>query len=93
MSTPNATVASKDLARALDLLDGLHTILLSFHAEQRGKDEYDALIRQLEKLDGIEMTWDALRYQPSVGQGWTHLADSVRELRERLLAGYADAAL
>jgi hypothetical protein len=38
-------------------------------------------------------TGQALRYQRLLGQGWSYVADSVRELRGRLLSrGNADAA-
>jgi hypothetical protein len=88
-----ATVRTADLEAALDYLDGLVTILQTFHAEQRGRREHDELLSQLQARQGIGMRWEPLRYQQGVGSGWEFVARNVEELREHLLGPYTEAAL
>ncbi|MFQ1002605.1 hypothetical protein [Modestobacter sp. SSW1-42] len=89
----DATVRTADLEAALDYLEGLVTILRTFHADQRGREDRDELLAQLQALEGLGMKWEPLRYQEGVGQGWESVAQNVAELRERLLGPYTEAAL
>jgi hypothetical protein len=93
VTAKNATVRTVDLAEALDYLEGLIVILRFFHDEERGSRESDELLDQLQAVHGFGMKWEPLRYQSGVGQGWSYAADNVAALRERLLEGYANAAL
>ncbi|HET7068302.1 MAG TPA: hypothetical protein VFI21_11945 [Nocardioides sp.] len=89
-----ATVRTEDLGHALDYLEGLQLILETLHKERRGREESDDIVDQLHALDGYYPTsWDPIRYQFGVGQGWSYVAHNVGELRARLLEGYSDAAL
>jgi hypothetical protein len=44
-------------------------------------------------MDSDAMSWEPLRYEEGTGLGWEFIARNVGELRQRLLEGYADAAL
>lgn len=89
----HATVPTEDLASALDYLDGL-VVLLELLADRReAKDASSKLLTALQTMDSAEMSWEPLRYQRGVGMGWTYVAENIRELRERLLTNYGEAAL
>ncbi len=95
-STDNAApeytqVRTRDLAQALDLLEGLQHILSSFHEDERGKIAPDPLLQELEGIHGHGYNWEALRYQAGVGEGWSYIGASIGELRARLLERYAEA--
>jgi hypothetical protein len=94
LSSPNAVVRTQDLEAVLDYLQGLQLILSGFHAEERGRADDDPILSQLQEMDCLSaQNWDALRYQTGVGQGWQYVAETVGELRTRMLDGYANAAL
>ena len=88
-----ATIRTGDLEATLDYLEGLAEILTTLSSERRGRDEDDDLLTRLQALSGFDMSWEPLRLQRGVGAGWSSVADNVRELRERLLGPYAEAAL
>jgi hypothetical protein len=90
---PDAKVKTTDLEEALDYLEGLSVIMRSFDESGRGREGRDMLLEELRAMDSEGMNWEPLRYQPSDGQGWILIANSVDDLRRRLLEGYADAAL
>ena len=91
--TPDVNIRTDDLARTLDYLDGLLTILQRLSNDRVGKDAGDPLIGQLEEGTAYSDAWDALRYQVGVGAGWSHVGENIADLRDRLLAAYGDAAL
>lgn len=88
-----AHVWTTDLEQALDYLDGLVVILEQFDTEGRGRDHEDDLTQRLENMDSQGGNWKPLRYQTGVGTGWKPIAESVVELRRRLLEPYTEAAL
>lgn len=87
---PSAQVATDDLEMALDYLEGLVLILREF---DRRETHEQPLAEALMKMDSHGMNWETLRYQATTRQGWSDVALNVETLRERLLEGYADAAL
>jgi hypothetical protein len=92
----DATVSREDLGKAIDLLEGLATILFELNEEKRAEETEgngDALVAKLGNLIDEHRQWESLRYQPGVGMGWYHLAQNVEVVRGRLLAGYSDASL
>jgi hypothetical protein len=82
-----------ELEATLDYLEGLETILRTFHADQRGRQKHDELLAQLQALEGLRLKWEPLRYQEGVGQGWEFVAQNVADLRERLLGPCTEAVL
>jgi len=86
-----ATVTTTDLEAALSYLEGLADILRSFHQDQRGRHESDELLAKLQALRGPGLSWEPLRYQVGVGQGWQFIAENVDGLRARLKASYLQA--
>jgi hypothetical protein len=90
---PDARVKTTDLEKALDYLEGLSVIMRFFDESDLGREGRDMLPERLQAMDSAAMNWEPLNYQPVAGQGWTLIADTVDELRQRLLEGYSDAAL
>ena len=88
-----ATVPTVDLEAAINYLEGLEVILRRFHVERRGVEDGDELVRELERLEDAVYEWAPLRYQLEGGQGWSFVAESLAELRHRLVERYGDAAL
>lgn len=88
-----AIVSTEDLASALDYLDGLVVILERLAEQGVGRGAPSPLLNALQGMDSGEMSWEPLRYQATDGQGWTYVAENVRDLRERLLSNYGEAAL
>lgn len=93
MAARDAQVSTADLEAALDYLEGLQLILASFHIAGRGMDAPDPILDALQAMDWFGMSWEPLRYQDGIGEGWSYVAKNVASLRERLLEGYSDAAL
>ena len=92
--SPDVTVRTEDLAKALDLLEGLEVILAALDREQRGRAGSDPLVTALLDLDSYGTTcWEPMRYQDDSGVGWVFMRDHVEELRERLIGPYSEAAL
>lgn len=90
---PLATVRTADLEEALDYLEGLHLILATLDQHGIRNDMEERLAESLGTMDSHGMNWEPLRYQPVDRQGWGYVAANVANLRDRLLEGYADAAL
>ncbi|MGD8202449.1 hypothetical protein ACQE98_17545 [Ornithinimicrobium sp. W1679] len=88
-----STAATADLAQALDYLEGLVLILSEFDEHTAGRDVRPRLLEALSAIDSHGMNWEPLRYQTADGQGWRYVAQGVENLRDRLLEGYANAAL
>jgi len=92
--SPDVTVRTVDLAKTLDLLEGLEVILDTLDQERRGRAGAEPLVEALLDLDSYGATcWEPLRYQDDAGIGWTFMRDHVKELRERLIGPYSQAAL
>jgi hypothetical protein len=79
-ASPEWTLDDTALRKARGYLEGLALILDDFNAEERGKDHADPLVERLQGLQTPGIEWEALRYQVSAGTGWSHMADSVREV-------------
>ena len=81
------------IVSALDYLDGLVVILERLAEQGVGRGAPSPLLNALQGMDSGEMSWEPLRYQATDGQGWAYVAENVRDLRERLLDNYGEAAL
>lgn len=86
-------LATEDLGKVIDYLEGLEIILKTFDAEGRGRAGGDHLVQALSDLDGLDVTWAPIRYQEDSGMGWGFLLENVRGLRDRLVERYGSAAL
>ena len=88
-----AHVWTDDLEQALDYLEGLAVILERFDTGGRGRDRNDDLLRALQDMDSLGGNWQPLRYQVGEGAGWRSVAETVTELRRRLLESFSEAVL
>jgi hypothetical protein len=95
MPTQRAVVRTEDLEAALDFLEGLllisETLATPEHSHGAGRQLAAALLSMDEQ--SYAMSWQPLRYEEGTGLGWEFIARNVGELRQRLLEGYANAAL
>lgn len=84
------TVSEIDLEDAIDWLQGLEMILAAFRDAAPGEDVRPSLIEPLQSMVPGGPTWQALRYEVGVGQGWEFVTGNVATLRDRLKAAMND---
>lgn len=83
---PKIKIEKSLLEEALSYLEGLEIILEEFHVQERGKDETDRLVVNLENLG--TSNWEPIRYQHGPGQGWHYLHENISQLRGQLKSDY-----